>query len=63
MSRITNQRAFVNYLVNNMSIEELKSRARESIHNHFEGYSDFEFNEAMLDEGFDPRKDEYHANN
>lgn len=56
MSRIFNQRAFVNYLVDNMSIEDLKSYARENLHYLFDGQNDFEFNEIMLDEDFDPRE-------
>jgi hypothetical protein len=54
MSRISNQRAFVNYLVDNMSIEDLKSYARENLHYLFDGQNDFEFNETMLDEDFNP---------
>ena len=56
--RIFNQRNFVNYLVDNMSIDDLKSYARENLHYLFEGQNDFEFNETMLDEGFEPRKEE-----
>ena len=56
MSRIFNQRAFVNHLVDNMSIEDLKSYAKENLHYLFDGQNDFEFNETMLDEDFDPRK-------
>lgn len=57
MSRVSDQRAFVNYLVDNMTIEDLKSYARENLHYLFEGQTDFEFNEMMLDEDFDPRKE------
>jgi hypothetical protein len=46
-----------------MSIDDLKSYARENLHYLFDGQNDFEFNETMLDEDFDPRKDECHANN
>ena len=56
--RIFNQRAFVNYLVDNMSIEDLKSYSRENLHYLFDGQNDFEFNEIMLDEDFEPRKEE-----
>lgn len=56
--RIFNQRAFVNHLVDNMSIEDLKSYARENLHYLFEGQTDFEFNEMMLDEDFDPTEKE-----
>jgi hypothetical protein len=56
--RIFNQRAFVNHLVDNMSIEDLKSYARENLHYLFEGQTDFEFNEMMLDEDFNPTEKE-----
>ena len=56
MSRIFSQRAFVNYLVDNMSIDELKSYARENLHAMFNDESDFDFNETMLDNNFDPRE-------
>ena len=56
MSRVFNQRAFVNHLVDNMSIDDLKSYARENLHYLFDGQKDFEFNETMLDEDFDPRE-------
>jgi hypothetical protein len=56
MSRVFNQRAFVNHLVDNMSIDDLKSYARENLHYLFDGQNDFEFNEMMLDEDFDPRE-------
>lgn len=62
MSRIFDQRAFVNHLVNSMSIDELKSYARENLHQLFEGQSDFEFNETMLNEGFDPREGNKNVN-
>ena len=54
--RILNQRAFVNHLVDTMSIDELKSYARENLHVLFDGESDFDFNETMLDNDFDPRE-------
>jgi hypothetical protein len=41
-----------------MSIEDLKSYARENLHYLFEGQTDFEFNEMMLDEDFDPTEKE-----
>lgn len=56
MDRISNQRAFVNHLVENMSIDELKSYARENLHELFSKESDFDFNETMLDNDFDPRE-------
>ena len=56
MNRIFNQRAFVNHLVDNMSIDELKSYARENLHIMFNDESDFDFNETMLDNDFDPRE-------
>ena len=61
-SRFFDQRAFVNYLVDNMSIDDLKSYARENLHQLFKGQSDFEFNETMLNEGFDPRGGDKNAN-
>jgi hypothetical protein len=39
-----------------MSIDDLKSYARENLHYLFDGQKDFEFNETMLDEDFDPRE-------
>jgi hypothetical protein len=56
MNRVFNQRAFVNHLVDNMSIDELKSYARENLHALFSEESDFDFNETMLDNDFDPRE-------
>jgi hypothetical protein len=41
-----------------MSIDDLKSYARENLHYLFDGQNDFEFNETMLDEDFDPRTGE-----
>ena len=54
--RIFNQRAFVNHLVDIMSIGELKEYAQERLHEIFDGESDFDFNETMLDNNFDPRE-------
>lgn len=56
--RIFNQRAFVNHLVDNMSIEDLKSYARENLHYLFERQTDNEFTEMMLDEDFNPTEKE-----
>jgi hypothetical protein len=54
--RVANQRAFVNHLLDTMSFDDWKSYAQESLHYLFDGQSDFEFNEMLLDEGFDPRE-------
>jgi hypothetical protein len=62
MSRIFDQRAFVNYLVDNMSIDDLKSYARENLHYLFDGQNDFEFNETMLDEDFNPQEGSKNVN-
>ena len=62
MNRVFDQRAFVNYLVDNMSIDDLKSYARENLHYLFDGQNDFEFNETMLDEDFNPQEGSKNAN-
>ena len=56
MNRVFNQRAFVNHLVDKMSIDDKKSYARENLHYLFYGQNDFEFNETMLDEDFNPHE-------
>jgi hypothetical protein len=62
MNRVFDQRAFVNYLVDNMSIDDLKSYARENLHYLFDGQNDFEFNETMLDEDFNPQEGSKNVN-
>lgn len=62
MNRVFDQRAFVNYLVDNMSIDDLKSYARENLHYLFDGQNDFEFNETMLDEDFNPQEGSNNVN-
>lgn len=54
--RVANQRAFVNHLLDTMSFDDWKSYARERLHQIFDEESDFDFNETMLDNNFDPRE-------
>jgi hypothetical protein len=54
--RVANQRAFVNHLLDTMSFDDWKSYAQERLHQIFDEESDFDFNETMLDNNFDPRE-------
>lgn len=54
--RVANQHAFVNHLLDTMSFDDWKSYAQERLHQIFDEESDFDFNETMLDNNFDPRE-------